>query len=110
MATPEPSSANAFIVLYRWRLHEGSEGRFVQAWSRVTDLLRERGSLGSRLHRGSDGIWYGYAQWPGAQARQDAFTRGPVDARALDQMRAAISETLPEITLDAVSDYLIPLG
>jgi len=47
-------SANArFAVLYRWRLHEGAEEAFVAAWSRISErLLAERGSLGSRLHRG----------------------------------------------------------
>src|SRR5690349_12541356 len=63
-----------FAVLYKWRLHPGSEESFVQAWSRMTDRLRsERGSLGSRLHRGADGFWYSYAQWPSAKARDDAF-------------------------------------
>ena len=37
----------------------------------MTEALRVTGgSLGSRLHRGSDGIWYGYAQWPSEETRQ----------------------------------------
>src|SRR5262245_3082183 len=72
-----------FVVLYRWRLHPGAEESFAEAWSRVTELLRsERGSLGSRLHRGSDGLWYGYAQWPSAAAREQAFAGPSVDADA----------------------------
>ncbi len=75
------ASVPGFIVLYRWRLHAGAEHAFVAAWSRVSAVLRaERGSLGSRLHRGSDGIWYSYAQWPSAQAREQAFALGSVDA------------------------------
>lgn len=94
-------------MLYRWRLHPGSEAAFVEAWSRITELLRERaGSLGSRLHRGSDGIWYGYAQWPNAEMRQRAFTQ-PLDPVAAAQMRTAIAESLPEILLAPVADYLI---
>jgi len=55
----------AFVVLYRWRLHRGREQAFVEAWSEVTRHLRETGgALGSRLHRGNDGLWYSYAQWP----------------------------------------------
>lgn len=98
-----------FVVLYRWRLHPGSEDAFVQAWSRTTELLRARGSLGSRLHRGSDGLWYGYAQWPSAQARAEAFASGPVDAAASAQMRQAIAESLPEVVLDPVADFLVPV-
>jgi len=95
------------VVLYRWRLHPGSEASFIEAWSRVTELLRSHaGSLGSRLHRGNDGIWYGYAQWPNDQTRQCAFAQS-LDPAALTQMRAAIAESLPEVLLEPVSDFLV---
>ena len=95
------------VVLYRWRLHPGAEGAFVTAWSRVTAaLLAQRGSLGSRLHRGPDDLWYGYAQWPSDATRQRAFT-APVDAEASAAMRAAIAESLPEIVLAPVVDFLV---
>jgi len=105
-ASPGPG----FVVLYRWRLHPGSEDAFVAAWSRVSDLLRcERGSLGSRLHRGPDGIWYSYAQWPSSQARDDAFALGEVDQHAGEQMAHAIAERLPEIVLEPVADFMLPI-
>ena len=95
-------------MLYRWRLHPGSEASFVEAWSRLSDLLvQHRGSLGSRLHRGGDGLWYSYAQWSSANARTSAFSAGPVDPVAAEQMRAAIAESFPELTLESVSDFLI---
>lgn len=97
-----------FTVLYRWRLHEGSEAAFVEAWSTVSRLLLdERGSLGSRLHRAADGSYYSYAQWPSAEARDRAFEAGPVDAEALETMRAAIAERLPEVVLEPVADFLV---
>lgn len=96
-----------FTVLYRWRLHEGKEQQFIRAWSRVSDLyLRHRGSLGSRLHRGPDGIWYSYAQWPSAQARDAAFAGPRLDESASQDMRAAVAESFPEIVLEPVADYL----
>lgn len=99
-----------FVVLYRWRLHEGMEDAFVDAWSRVSERLRsERGSLGSRLHRGPDGIWYSYAQWPSAQARDEAFALASVDPQASEQMARAIAERLPEIVLEPVADFLLPM-
>jgi hypothetical protein len=101
------SARPGLVVLYRWRLNPGTEASFIEAWSRVTALLRERaGSLGSRLHRGNDGVWYGYAQWPNDETRQRAFAQ-PVDAAALAQMRAAIAESLPEVLLEPVSDFLL---
>jgi heme-degrading monooxygenase HmoA len=42
-----------FVALYRWKIHADLEEEFIEAWSRISDLLlKERGSLGSRLHRG----------------------------------------------------------
>lgn len=110
MASDDRLPPRGLVVLYRWKLRPGSEDNFVDAWSRVTELLRARGSLGSRLHEGSDGLWYGYAQWPDAATRAGAFAAGPVDAPAMERMRAAIAESLPEILLDPVADYLVPLA
>ncbi len=105
-----PHSQPAFCAIYRWRLHPGSEDSFVQAWSRVTQLLRaERGSLGSRLHRGPDNIWYSYTQWPSAEAKAEGLAQPSVDPEAWQQMRNAIAESLPELILEPISDHLAPL-
>jgi hypothetical protein len=96
-----------YVVLYRWRLRPGHESSFVAAWSRITQSLRDDGgSLGSRLHRGTDGIWYGYAQWPDSETRQRAFACLR-DESVTAQMRAAVAESLPEIELAPVADFLI---
>lgn len=97
------------IVLYRWRLHPGREAGFIAAWSRLTERLKKRGSLGSRLHRGPDGILYGYAQWPSDEVRLAAFAEN-LDPDASEQMSAAIAERFPEIQLEPVLDYLEPLA
>ncbi len=107
MPLEEATALPAFAVLYRWRLHPGTEESFIQAWSRISELLRQRGSLGSRLHQGADGIWYSYAQWPSAQARDDVFALGSADPAASEIMQAAILEGLPEIVLTPVADYLV---
>jgi hypothetical protein len=96
-----------FVVLYRWRLHPGSDELFIRAWSRISEQLLSRGSLGSRLHCGADGVWYSYAQWPSAQARKDAFFAGGIDEAAKMQMHAAVAEQLPEIILTPIVDYFI---
>ena len=97
-----------FVVLYRWRLHEGAEESFTAAWSRLSELLlSERGSLGSRLHRGPDGWWYSYAQWPSAQARDQAFAGEALDPEASRRMREAIAESLPELVLESVADFMV---
>jgi heme-degrading monooxygenase HmoA len=96
-----------FVVLYRWRIHDGQEDEFVKAWSRNSDIyVKEFGSLGSRLHQGSDGLWYSYAQWPSEQARKEAFSNGTADAEASARMEYAIAERFPPVILDVQADFL----
>lgn len=104
-----------FVVLYRWRLKAGAEEAFTAAWSKVTEYYREHhGSLGSRLHLGSDGFWYGYAQWPSAEAREEAFGEGAKAASGgeneapwWEAMQAAVEESLPEVVLSTRADFLV---
>jgi hypothetical protein len=102
------AGASVFVVLYRWRIEPGAEDRFAAAWAEATQDLLARGSLGSRLHAGNDGYWYGYAQWPDAQARASAFASDTRHDAGL-RMRECIVESLPEIVLTPVSDFLQPL-
>ena len=96
-----------FIVLYRWRLRPGYEERFKEAWSIVTLALIERGSLGSRLHRGDDGLWYSYAQWPSSETRTSAFSTALNVDDAQRRMDEAVSERFPEIVLTSSVDHLL---
>jgi heme-degrading monooxygenase HmoA len=105
-----PSVGPGFSVIYRWRLHAGAEQSFIAAWSRISELLlTQRGSLGSRLHRGADGWWYSYAQWPSAEARELAFSGAPLDPEAMRQMQEAIAESTPELVLESVADLMVSL-
>ena len=101
-----------FVVLYRWRIRVNLEQQFVENWSARTAYLREKyDSLGSRLHRGSDGIWYSYAQWKSAEQREQAFDAESSKVSETSQkMREAIEENFPEIQLEITSDYLTVLG
>ncbi len=96
-----------FIILYRWRIKPEKESQFIEAWSEVTAFYRENfDSLGSRLHRGDDGIFYAYAQWKSAEQRENAFAGSP-DFVARTKMREAIEESFTEVRLEILSDYLI---
>lgn len=98
-----------FCVIYRARVHPDKEAQYVAAWSALTALIRaERGGLGSRLHRGHDGLWYAYAQWASAQARDAAFKLPSVDPAASAAMRDAVIEFYPDILLEPVEDQLVP--
>ena len=102
------SAAAPALYLYRWRLRDGMEHAFAAAWSDATRALLDQGSLGSRLHRGDDGLWYGYAQWPDASRRAAAFD-ALADTAAMARMRACVAESLPALALTCVADFLRPL-
>ena len=103
------SKSSGIVILYRWRVDPFLEDSFIESWSRIARLLKsERGSLGSRLHRASDGLWYSYAQWPSERDRLKAFAAGSVDPEASECMDRAIVERFPEILLESVADFLAP--
>ena len=106
---PMTTAKKPLIVLYRWRLHPGRDAGFITAWSRLTERLKERGSLGSRLHRCPDGLFYGYAQWPSDEVRLAAFAEN-LDPDASEYMNIAIAERFPELQREPVADYLEPLA
>ena len=97
------------IVLYRWRVKSQLEQQFIESWSEVTSYFRRKyDSLGSRLHCGSDGLFYGYAQWKSAEQRASAFAGGnPEISVAGAKMREAIEESFPEVVLEQIADYLV---
>jgi heme-degrading monooxygenase HmoA len=96
-----------FVVLYRWKINAGMKEQFIDAWSERTAFIRENyESLGSRLHRGNDGLFYGYAQWKSAEQREKAF-QVRNDSEAGKRMSEAIAETLPEIILETLTDFLV---
>lgn len=83
------------------------ENLFIDSWSKITLYLRENcNSLGSRLHKGSDGLFYGYAQWHSTEDRAKAFLDSNL-TEASGIMKDCIEESFPEISLDKIADYLI---
>ena len=100
--------AVGFCVLYRWRLVPGREDEFRVAWERLTKSIREeRGGLGSRLHRGHDGVWWAYAQWPSEAMWRAAMSAPSVDDEAASQMGETILERLVPIPLTLLSDLCV---
>ena len=97
-----------FCAIYRFRLRVGSEGAFIQGWSRMTEAIREhRGGLGSRLHIDDDGWYIAYAQWPDRETWEYAREQPDADSDAARIMTDAIEERLPPILMDAKIDLLV---
>ena len=100
------STKPGFAVLYSWKLKPGFEAQFITSWSNVTQALLAHGSFGSRLHKGQDGIWYAYAQWPSSAARDAAFNLMG-ESKDTAMMAEAILESFPPILMEPIADYLL---
>lgn len=100
-----------FIVLYRWRVASGREQQFQRAWECLTrEFLTAAGSLGSRLHRASDGTWVAYAQWPNRDDWERAAVSSEEGRAALESLSEAIETRFEPLLLDPVADYLTGEG
>lgn len=102
----DKSTKASFAVLYSWKLKPGFEAQFINSWSSVTQALLTHGSFGSRLHKGHDGIWYAYAQWPSSAARDAAFNEMG-QSKDTAMMAEAILESFPPILMEPIADYLV---
>lgn len=100
--------APTFTVIYSFLLHEGKSAEFIHAWSEMTKLIYQyEGSYGSRLHRASDTLFIGYAQWPSREVWVQSGDNLPESAHELRAaMRACCTEIKTEHELTVVSDLL----
>lgn len=102
-----------FAISYKFTLTKPSpetEQSFVECWSAITEFFREKaGALGSRLHKGEDGAFYAYAQWPDKKtfeaAQQVVPTEDFVKTRLIWAEICEPSEILwaGEVTADLLS-------
>ncbi len=51
-------------MLYQAYLKPGCDAEYQEAWNTVASyFIKERGALGSCLHRAADGMWVAYSRW-----------------------------------------------
>lgn len=98
-----------FCVIYRWRVGEADERRFLEAWKEVTkDFRTWSGGLGSRIHRCEDGLLLAYAQWPNRSAWESASLASAEGREAMNVMSNVITQRLEPILIEPLADLLVP--
>lgn len=107
-----------FAVIYRAFIKSGLELEYQEAWRLVASyFVKYRGSLGSSLHRTSEGMWVAYSRWPDEATRDASWPRenAPVDIILPDEIKKAIAtiqncidqtQKLPDICMEVVDDLL----
>ena len=98
-------------IYFRWKVASGHEQDFEQAWLELTKLVRdERGGLGSRLHRSTDGYYFAYAQWPSERAWATQAEPTPRMAELRNRMLEFAELVDGPLRADVVADLLISVG
>ena len=96
-----------FVVIYQWKLKNGREPEFREAWRQATQAIyAKRGSLGSQLMQANDGTYYAVARWPSRDLWLRRSEPGPADAQASQTMGEMIERSFPPIELEVTDDML----
>lgn len=73
-----------YCVAYKFTLLSDSlpnRREFIACWRGITQFFKDEcGALGSRLHGGTGGVFYGYAQWPSKAQFEAIGEIAPSDA------------------------------
>ena len=73
-----------YCAAYKFTLLKDSlenRHKFMACWAGITDYFKsDCGALGSRLHGGTGGVFYGYAQWPSKEVKDAAGEIVPSEA------------------------------
>ena len=96
-----------FVVIYRWKLRDGRESEFQDAWRRATEAIyTHRGSLGSQLMKASDGTYYAIARWPTRDLWLNRSQPRPADPEASKTMVELTELAYPPVELEMAEDML----
>lgn len=103
-----------FAVIYRVSVDPKREEEFRENWKKVASFfVKERGALGSSLHRSSEGLWVAYSRWPSRSMRDASWPQegSEIAAEFPQEIKEAILglkdcalDEHPEICMDVLED------
>ena len=107
-----------FAVIYRAFIKPGFELEYQEAWRRVASyFMKNRGAIGSCLHKTNEGMWVAYSRWPDKATRDASWPGENAPSDVLpDEIKKVIitiqncmdqTQKLPEICMEVVDDLLI---
>ena len=94
-------------IVYKFNVSASNEESFISAWKSVTEnIYKERGSLGSRLHKDSDGNFIAYAQWPSLEQANKEISTSDKYKKDLDLMISCLESSEVLYRLNVLEDLL----
>lgn len=102
-----------FAVIYRFYLKETKEKEYVTNWNIVAHyFMRERGAIGSNLHKTNKGYWLAYSLWPDKATRDASWSKDETKNDLPERIQKAIQnmknctdaekELFDEINMDLI--------
>ena len=96
-----------FAVIYRSFVFPHKEDAYQKAWKTIASyFMKEKGALGSTLHKAEDGSWVAYSRWPSKALRDSSWSKDachpPEIQKAVDELISCLDDVLPEICMDIV--------
>jgi len=107
-----------FAGIYRAYLKPGRAAEYREAWHAVARyFVKERGAVGSCLHKTTEGLWIAYSRWPDKETRDASWPGEDLPStELLPEIRKAIltlkdcldpERKFPEICMEVVDDMLL---
>ena len=103
-----------FAVIYRGSVKPHLEEAFKKHWRVVASyFVKDRGAIGSSLHRGEEGLWVAYSRWPDKETRDRSWPREggsvssdfPAEVKgAIEGLRECFVDEYPEICMNVVEE------
>lgn len=63
-----------FAVIYKFKLKPSQEKQYQEHWHKIAEFfIKNRGAIGSCLHKGEDNLWIAYSRWPDKATRDASW-------------------------------------
>ena len=80
-----------FAVIYRGYVKPEHEKQYQEYWKAIaTYFVKERGALGSTLHKTEEGMWVAYSKWPDKETRDISWPKTGINSEFSSDISAAI--------------------
>jgi heme-degrading monooxygenase HmoA len=92
-----------FVVIYRFTLQAHQEKIYQQCWDKLTNyFIKQRGAIGSCLHKGDNGLWIAYSRWPDKATRDASWNDAETTRQQFPEAVQNAIETMQKIKMENV--------